>query len=70
MSNTGNIPRITGGVDISYSVKCPHCGEFFFNTIDTGWFRSNIGHTIDPDSDYEAECDSCGWEFIIEGFCV
>lgn len=68
----GEVPKVTGEVHISYYVDCPHCGKNYDDSYDREWFDNTMGGDFPIDDgwnqEFEAKCDGCGQEFIVDGF--
>lgn len=60
-----------GSINITFSVKCPHCNYDMDDYNETIWWRRTMGisfPTDGVDGTYEAKCPKCDNEFNIEGF--
>lgn len=68
----GEVPKITGDIHISYTVYCPQCGKHYDDYYDKEWFDNTMGSDFPVDDGYNqqfnAKCDGCGQEFIVDGF--
>lgn len=74
-----DVPKVTGVIDISHHVNCPHCKQTIFDDFDDDfarqdreWWNNNITDQL-PDNDaydeqYDVNCKYCGKRFIVDGF--
>jgi hypothetical protein len=65
--------KVTGQIDISYSVYCPHCEENLDDYYDKEWWNETMGGDFPCEADayrseYPATCKHCKKDFIINGF--
>ncbi len=74
MENNG-VPKVTGNINISHDIQCPHCKGIIFDDFekeDREWWNSNITDAL-PDEEaykekYDVNCMHCGRRFIVDGF--
>ena len=62
------LKKVIGSVSISYSVDCPHCGEYLDDYYDREWWDKSIDMSDGWGCSHDVECPKCNKEFEIEHF--